>query len=106
MRDLDEQRDQLRGAVADDDVRAFRAAVVSDRLPQRRVFPVRIGHDRVDPCRKLCPKPRRDAQGIDIGGKAGDLFFFDMVDGFDLFQIASVKMVSVFYQFPHPVWIA
>ena len=95
MTQLDKQGDQLCGTVADDDIFKLGTGIGGDGFTQGRVFSVGIGGDGIE---MLCKRGLHfiaDTKGIDIGGKADDILFFNMIDGFDLFKIAAVKMVFV-----------
>ena len=96
MLDLDKKRDQLRGAVAHDDVGRVGVGIPGNALAKRGVLPIRVGRDHIDVLCQSFLKLRRNAQRVHIGGKTGDIFFFDAVNFFDLFQITAMKMVFMF----------
>ena len=65
-------------------------------LRQLCVVSVRVGGDGVHVACQCLPQEGRDAEGVYICGKTGDVFFFDSVDFFDFLQVAAVKMVFMF----------
>ena len=92
---LNHQGDQLGGAVSDNDIFVGGARVLCDHFSKVLILPVRIGLNDVDMLTDGFPKIAGDSEWIDVGGKAGDLFLWDMVDLFYFFQVASVKMILV-----------
>ena len=96
MGGLDKKGDQLCGAVAYDDIFKVCPGIGADTFPKLGVLPVRIAGNGIYVFRQGIPKKRRDPQGIHISGKTGNIFFFNMIDFFDFFQVAAVEMVFMF----------
>ena len=93
---LNEQRNQLCGAIAYDDILELCIGIGGNGFTKLGVLSVGIGGDGIQMLSQGIFHFTADAQGIYIGGKADNVFLLDMVNRFDLFKIAAVKMVFVF----------
>ena len=82
---------QLRGAVAAQHMCRICLRVGGNRPPQSRILPVRVGGEHVQAGCQIFLQPGRESQGIDVGAKSGDFFFWNAVKLFDFFQVTSMK---------------
>ena len=93
---LDKQRNQLGRTISDDHIFRLCARIRCDAGAKSRVFPVRIGCDRIQIVCQRGTQLVRNSQWIDIRTEADDILLFDMIIFFDGFQVTAVKMIFVF----------
>ena len=92
MHRLDEGGNQLRRAIAYDDVGGVCAGIGADCLLECLIFFIGIGADEVQIFlqRVLCPFGK--AKGVDIAAEINDFFLGDAVGSLDGIQIAAVRV--------------